>query len=74
MGGGRRQKNDAIDHRVGITDALGIGDKVEANKTALLTLHVNKGQEVDYFTAQAKACFTISPEKPKELPLVYETV
>lgn len=69
MGGGRLEKNDPINHEVGITLTVGIGDKVKPNDE-LMRIYLG---DKDLSFKELNGIFTISNVK-EETKLIYEII
>ncbi len=73
LGGGREKKGEPIDHAVGVTMHVKVGDHVAAGEP-LFTVHAN--DEAKYKTAaqRVRAAISLSNEPVEPLPLFYERV
>jgi thymidine phosphorylase len=71
IGGGRRAKEDAIDHRVGLETLARIGDRV-AKGDPLARLHLAADDPAA--VARAAACYTIADGAPAKPALVLDRV
>lgn len=73
LGGQRKNFDQRLDHSVGFSDFIQIGDKIEAGKPIAVIHAANE----DAFAAaekQLQLSIQTSEEKPAETPIVYETV
>ena len=69
LGGGRRRKNDAVDHRVGVKTHGRIGEEVHTGDP-ILTLHCHPSRLRDYVNVLGEAVdITDSPVQPRPLIL-----
>lgn len=68
LGGGRKQKDDLIDHQVGIILHKKLGDFVQINEP-LISVVSKQQKHIDI-----NKYITISKKKPVTLPLVYEVI
>jgi thymidine phosphorylase len=73
LGGGRIKPSDKINHAVGLSDIISIGQQV-TSKTPLAQLHVMVGQDEAYFKALFLKAIRLSPTPPTERPLIKEKV
>jgi pyrimidine-nucleoside phosphorylase len=73
LGAGRRTKDDAIDHAVGIRCFAKRGDAVSPGQL-LAELHVRDEDAADWAAGQVEAHIAISPEPPPLRPIVLETI
>jgi len=69
MGGGRAQKDDKIDHRVGLVLARKVGDRVEAGEPLAQVHSERDGEEVARALVSA---YTIGDAAAAAAPLVFE--
>lgn len=70
LGGGRLRAGDAIDHRVGLTELLEIGDRVESD-TPIAIVHAANEADYGMATEHLRAAYTISEEVVDTPPLFY---
>lgn len=70
LGGGRKNKDDVIDHSVGIKLHKNIGDYVKKDEV-LAYLYV---KDDNYDITDIYDAYTISNEQPEEEPLIYKIV
>lgn len=73
MGGGRRTREDEIDHAVGLSNLVSIGTKIEAGDR-LFTVHANDEAMFEKTKSSVLAAIEISGEKPGERPIVAKHV
>jgi pyrimidine-nucleoside phosphorylase len=73
LGAGRRTKDDAVDHAVGIRCWAKRGDAV-ATGQALAELHTRDEDAADWATEQVRQHVTIAAEPPPLRPIVLETI
>lgn len=67
LGGGRTTTTDKINHAVGLTDIVSIGDKVEKGQP-ILTIHADTQEAWDIAAEKIQTCFGIdnSPTNPAD--------
>lgn len=73
LGAGRQQVSDIIDHGVGITVHVRLGETVRRGE-ALCTLHVNDPSRLDAAQALLQSAFVIDEAAVNPPPLVYEII
>jgi thymidine phosphorylase len=73
LGAGRRTKDDAIDHAVGVRCLAKRGDRVEAGQP-LAEVHAGDGESAERAVADIRAAYTLSDEPPPDRPIVLETI
>jgi pyrimidine-nucleoside phosphorylase len=73
LGAGRRTKDDAIDHAVGIRCFAKRGDSVSAGDL-LAELHVRDEDAADWAAGEVQANIELSPEPPPLRSIVLETI
>jgi pyrimidine-nucleoside phosphorylase len=73
LGAGRRTKDDAIDHAVGVVCLAKRGDRVEAGE-ALADVHARDDESAVRGVADVRAAYTLAEEAPPERPIVLETI
>lgn len=71
LGGGRRQAGDAIDHRVGFSAVVGVGQRVEAGQP-LVTVHAAHAADAERAAAQWLQCVSLSEARAPEVPVLIE--
>ncbi len=74
MGGGRTKPNAPINHRVGLTHILHIGDYVEAGQTPLCQLHLDDEQDAEVFAKVINDAITIDDAEPSSPSIIYKTI
>ena len=70
LGGGRKTKEDKIDHCAGITLCKKTGDRVEKGE-GIAKLYTNREKAIEKATETFLSAVMISDEKPEEMALVY---
>jgi thymidine phosphorylase len=73
MGGGRTRPQDAIDHSVGLTDIVGIGDKVGTDRP-LARVHTASEASAERAEAAIRAAISIGDSAPADRPLIAKRV
>ncbi len=73
LGAGRRTKEDAIDHAVGILCLAKRGDRVGAGES-LAEVHARDVVSAATAVAEARAAYAITDETPPERPLLLEVL
>jgi thymidine phosphorylase len=73
LGGGRRRASDPIDHRVGFSDVLAPGQRIERGDR-LATLHAASADAADAAAARLLACIHIAEAPPAPLPVLIARV
>lgn len=73
LGGGRKTKEDKIDHGAGIILIKKTGEWVEKGEV-IATLYTDKEATLDSAEKEFLSAIKITDEKPQEKPLVYEVV
>jgi pyrimidine-nucleoside phosphorylase len=73
LGAGRRTKDDAIDHAVGVRCLAKRGDRVAVGQP-LAEIHARDTASADEAVAAVRATYTITDERPPERPIVLETI
>lgn len=73
LGGGRAAVTDRVDHAVGLSDLIKVGDPVGPG-TRLCTLHANDEGRAARAEALLRAAITFQPTSPPEEPLLNEVV
>ncbi|KAG1651483.1 Thymidine phosphorylase [Nymphon striatum] len=73
MGGGRRSREDEIDHCVGITDFVSIGTKVKLGDR-LCTVHARDEAMFENAKRAILKALTIGDKKPLDRPIIAEHV
>lgn len=73
LGGGRKTKEDKIDHGAGITLIKKTGEKVEKGEV-IATLYTDKEATLAAGEKEFSSAVKITDKKPQEMPLIYEVV
>ena len=73
LGAGRREKDDAIDHAVGIVCRKKRGDAVAAGEP-LAEIHARDEASADEAAADVLAAFELGDEPPRARPIVLDTI
>jgi pyrimidine-nucleoside phosphorylase len=73
LGAGRRTKDDAIDHAVGVVCAKKRGDAVAAGET-LAVIHARDEASAEAAAADVRAAYMIGVEPPRARPIVLDTI
>jgi pyrimidine-nucleoside phosphorylase len=73
LGAGRREKDDPIDHSVGVVCLKKRGDAVEAGEP-LAEIHARDKAAAGEAAADVLAAFTIDAEPPRPRPIVLDTL
>ncbi len=73
LGGGRKKKGDAIDHRVGIMVDAKVGSQVSAGDR-LCTVHAGSEAGAAQAIARIQGAYTIGEHKIAPLPVIYEVI
>jgi pyrimidine-nucleoside phosphorylase len=73
LGAGRRRVEDPVDHAVGITNLVKVGERVEAEQP-LLTMHANQWVRLEEAGSLLHEAFRFSPDAPSPAPLIVETI
>jgi pyrimidine-nucleoside phosphorylase len=73
LGAGRRTKDDAIDHAVGIRVLRKRGDRVDAGDV-LAEIHAQTREAADEAASAVRAAYTFGDEPPPARPIVLETI
>jgi len=73
LGGGRRRPSDAIDFAVGLTDLVGLGDRIEAGQP-LAMVHARTEAAAAQAIAEIQAAYTIAEDQPAANPVIYRTI
>ena len=69
LGGGRRKASDAIDHRVGFSAVVSIGQQV-ARGQPLARVHAASDEAAAMAVATLQRCIVIGDAAPAAMPLV----
>ncbi|PMP84080.1 MAG: pyrimidine-nucleoside phosphorylase, partial [Chloroflexus aggregans] len=73
LGGGRAQKEDTIDHSVGLVLRAKVGASVAVGEP-LVTIHAARQSDVDAVAERLVSAYTIHDTPPPPLPLVEEII
>jgi pyrimidine-nucleoside phosphorylase len=73
LGGGRREKDDAIDHAVGIVCLKKRGDRVEEGE-ALAEIHARTEAAADEAAADVLRAYELGDDEPRARPIVLDTL
>ncbi len=73
LGGGRKQKGDPIDHRVGILVHAKVGDKV-TQEEPLCTVHAADETSATQAIGRIQAAYLIGAEAREPLPVIHERI
>jgi pyrimidine-nucleoside phosphorylase len=73
LGAGRRRKEDAIDHAVGIVCLKKRGDGVETGEP-LAEIHARDDASADAAEAEVRAAYELSDDAPAGRPIVLEVI
>ena len=73
LGAGRTRVEDKVDHAVGVSGLVKIGESVAAGQP-LLTLHANSAAKLDEALALLRDAFTIADATPAPTPLIAEII
>jgi pyrimidine-nucleoside phosphorylase len=73
LGGGREEKGQAIDHRVGVVMHVEVGDRV-APDTSLFTVHAASPRDLDAAATRVLRCMQFSGTPVERLPLFYDRI
>jgi thymidine phosphorylase len=73
LGGGRRRAEDKIDHRVGFTQVLGLGEQAGPDRP-LAMVHAASDSAADAAMAELRAAFTIGAAPAAPGPVVVESI
>jgi len=73
LGAGRQRVDDPVDHAVGVTDIVKIGDYVEKD-APLLTIYANDQARFSDAASALRDAFVVSIEPPVPRPLILERI
>jgi pyrimidine-nucleoside phosphorylase len=73
LGAGRIQKDDAIDHAVGVVCLAKRGDRVDAGDT-LAEVHASDEEAADRAVGEVAAAYRLGAEQPEHRPIVLEVL
>ena len=64
LGGGRARDTDVVDHSVGLTEAAGLGERVEPGSRPLALVHAHDGSAADRVAEAICAAYTLGDSPP----------
>ena len=73
LGGGRRQMSDAVDHRVGFSQVIGIGQRVEKGEP-LVMVHAASNDAADVACARLARLIQVGDTAPATAPVLVEHI
>jgi thymidine phosphorylase len=73
LGGGRRQAQDPIDHRVGVADLVPLGEKLGRGQP-IATVHAADEAAARQAQAELLRIYAIADEAPQASPVVIERI
>jgi len=73
LGAGRRTKDEAVDHAVGVVCLKKRGDAVDEGEP-LAEIHARDERSADEAAAAVLAAYTIGAEAPADVPIVLDTI
>lgn len=73
LGGGRRKANDKIDHRVGLSELMFLGQKVEKGEP-ICFIHAKNDDDARAAVKRIQKAITLSDSEASAQPAVYELV
>lgn len=73
VGAGRRLTTDQIDHGLGLTKVVGLGNYIKAGEP-LAMAHMREQAQIDLLNEALQEAMVVSEKQPAALPLVYKTV
>jgi pyrimidine-nucleoside phosphorylase len=73
LGGGRREKDDAIDHAVGIVCLKKRGDRVEEGEP-LAEIHARTGTAAEEAATDVLGAYELGDDEPRARPIVLDTL
>ena len=73
LGGGRKITSDNINHAVGLSDVMAIGDKIDRDRP-LAMVHGDNQNDVDMAIATIRKSYKISDEKIDAAPVIIEYI
>jgi len=65
LGGGRRNVGEDIDHAVGFSDVVGVGERVDAERP-LATVHARNAADAGAAIEAVRAAYSISDDPPRQ--------
>jgi thymidine phosphorylase len=73
LGGGRQEKDDAIDHAVGIVCLRKRGDRVEEGEP-LAEIHARTERAAEEAAADVLRAYELGDDEPRAWPIVLDTL
>ena len=73
LGGGRRHADQSIDHAVGLTDVLEVGEAVEGSDTVAL-VHARDEATASAAVRVVRSAFRLGEARPESVPLVIDRI
>lgn len=73
LGGGRRHPSDKIDHRVGLSDILPLGTKVEKNQPIAM-VHAASLEEAERIAASVQAAYVVADAPAASAPIIVKRI
>ncbi|WP_049870088.1 thymidine phosphorylase [Dickeya fangzhongdai] len=70
LGGGRRQASDIIDHSVGLSDMVSLGDRVDAQRP-LAVVHARTESDWQLAAQALREAIRLDDQPPAPCPLIY---
>ncbi|MBB6252408.1 thymidine phosphorylase [Nitrospirillum iridis] len=74
LGGGRTRPQDGVDHRVGFTDIVGLGDRVESGGRPLARVHAATAADADAAVTALRRAITLGHDGAKRGPTVADRI
>jgi len=71
LGGGRKKASDTIDHTVGFTDVLGLGEKVDKGQP-LAIVHAKNEDDANHIIALIQKAYRINDSNVEPSPTIIE--
>ncbi|WP_113906831.1 thymidine phosphorylase [Aliidiomarina celeris] len=73
LGGGRSEPSQRIDHSVGLSELVGIGEQVSANKP-IGVVHARTEEEAQAAAQTLQQAYSVSPQPVEAPPVVYSVL
>ncbi len=73
LGGGRTRSDQAIDHAVGLTEVIGLGEAAGPDR-ALAVVHARSEDDAARAAAELQAAIRIGESAPEPHPVIYERI
>jgi thymidine phosphorylase len=70
LGGGRARETDTVDHRVGFTDAAGLGERVGPGERPLAIVHAADEDAADHAAGMVRAAYELGDRAPETDPAI----